>query len=420
MRIGVITDRYAPEARAAATQMQGLAEGLAGRGHEVTVITRRPSESVPGADFRTLPARERLNGVEVLRLEHLSGSHRIWLRAADQAWLAARATWSALRGRRYDALLVSSPPLLWDLPGIAGSFLGTPFVLSLHDLWPQAAVDLGVLRNPAFIAAGRALERLLYRRARFILTDAPSNLQTLQRRHGIDPDRMDLLWSFTPDQAWEPPATPGAFRRRHGLEGKFVILYAGLLGLAQDLDLVLEAARRSSGDPGRAFVLMGDGPRAAEIRRQAASLPNVLCLPPAGCDGYFEAVRASDLCLVPLVRELRAPSVPAKLSAIMASRRPVVAALPPGNDARLVVEESGGGLVVEAGDAPALMTAIERVEREPGLADRLARNGYDFAWRNFRRAPAVDRCELALAYACGQDPGAAPNRRGAPCTLSSS
>lgn len=398
MRISIVSDRYAPEARAAAVLASSLAGELARRGHEVRVYCRRPTQYVAGEAI--VPDYERRDGVEVRRVGPLTGSgHPVW-RLLDQAFVAVRLLWILLRAPRPDAWFVYSPPLLLTIPVLLAALVGRrPVVLNLHDLYPQAAIDLGVLRNRFVIAVARWVERWLYAQAAHILVAAPSSLRILRDRHGVPAARISLLWNWAPPDCFEDSPEAAEFRRSLGLSGELMILYAGLMGLAQDLDVVLESARRVAGSQRWKFVLVGDGPRAQQWRERAADLPNVVFTGPVDPETYTRAVQSADICLAPLSADFRAPAVPGKVSSILACGRPLVACVPPGNDTAEVLEGSQAGVALPAGDAGALVEALRMLAASEPERLRMAANGRAWARAHFTLEAAAGTCESALASA---------------------
>jgi colanic acid biosynthesis glycosyl transferase WcaI len=398
MRIALVSDRYAPEARAAAVLASTLAGELARRGHEVTVYCRRPTQYVPGE--APAPDTEVLQGVRVRRIGPLTGSRRVALRLLDQAFVAVRLLWTLLRDRQPDAWFVYSPPLLLVIPVLLAALLGRrPVVLNLHDLYPQAAIDLGALHNPVLIGIARLVERWLYRQASRILVAAPSSMRILREQHGVPGHKLALLWNWaTPGPHAEAPRD-NEFRRRLGVGEEMVVLYAGLMGLAQDLDVVLEAARALEHERDWKFVFVGDGPRAEEWRQRSAALHNVVFSGPVDPETYSLALRASDICLAPLHRDFQAPAVPGKVSSILACGRPLVACVPPSNDTNELLRESQAGIAVPAGDLAALQKALLELGDSPRLRDEMGAHGRHWAQRHFTLEAAATQCESALAQA---------------------
>jgi glycosyltransferase involved in cell wall biosynthesis len=186
------------------------------------------------------------------------------------------------------------------------------------------------------------------------------------------------------------------WRARWQADDSLVVLYAGLMGWAQDLETVLRVARSVDGRRSWRFVLIGEGPKAAHWKQSAAGLANTIFLPPVSSQEYPQAVEAADICLVPLVSTFRAPAVPGKVSSILAAGRPIAASVPDGNDTAVVLRDSRAGTAVPAGDAAALESAIEVLAGDAALRATMGRNGQAWIEKHATRAAAVSQCELAL------------------------
>src|ERR1017187_4187050 len=261
MRVTILTDRYAPEARASAYLSRELAEGLARLGHDVTVITRMPTQFVPEAQSNAPQAVETVAGVKVKRVSAGTASSRIWLRALDQLVVSFKIMLVLWTAPKSDVLLVYSPPLLLSLAAVAQSWVRRwPYVLNLHDLYPQTAINLGILRNPALIWLATLVESIVYRNAARIVVAAPASKRILIGQKRIAASRVEMIFNYIDTSACTPGPVENVFRKRNGIDGRFVVLYAGLMGLAQDLTAVVEAARHVQHEPDWVFVLAGDGP----------------------------------------------------------------------------------------------------------------------------------------------------------------
>ena len=412
MRIGLITDRYLPEARAAAYHTSLLAEGWARKGHQVTVFTRRPSNFVPcGQESEGRP-----EDVEVHRVPCLTASLSFWARLADQAAVMIGLFFALMGAPRPDAYYVLSPPLLLTLPvALASLIRRVPFLLNLHDLYPQAAIDLGVLHNRFLIGAARMLESFVYKRAARILVAAPASVRVLRERNSVPNEKLGLLWNFV--ETVDAASADGArFRGALGEDPRFLILYAGQMGPAQDIDLMLDTAARAATEyPEWRFVLIGDGPRAAEWRARAAKLPNVRMLPFLGTRDYFDALAGCDVALACLSSIYLAPAIPGKIQTIMASGKPVLASAPPENDTHRLLRETSAGFSVAAGDLAAFYLGLQTLHCSRELRQRMGQKGAQYARSHFSAAGAVDQTVRVLSAVVAD-----VSRSAAPCTLSSS
>lgn len=393
MRVLIVVDRYAPEARSAAHLYEDLAKGLVRRGHEVAVVTKKPTENLP--DGSQIPGEEIRDGVRVVRMRSYLGEPRsTLLKGLDQVLLAFRV-WVRLQFlEKPDVVLVYSPPLI-----LAAACAATrhPLVVNLHDIYPRTAVELGRLSSPALIAAAEWLEDFVYRRSRCFVVPAPDSVRYLTDK-AIAADRVRLSYNWV-DLKATPPGNGDTFRKANGLEGRFLVTYAGLVGIAQDLSAVLDAARKAKEDDGVLFLVIGEGSELARWRREADGVDNIRFFPTLPREGYLEALRASDACLLALSANLRSPAIPGKLPNIMAVAKPVLAIVPVGSAAARAVLESGCGLVTPPGDGSALLDAVRSLRSNTDLCAQFSANGRRFAEENLTLDGAISTFEEMLSVA---------------------
>ena len=397
MRVTLVTDRYAPEARAAAYLSHELAKGLASLGHNVSVITRMPTQFVPDCESAPPEAFETVDGVEVTRVSGITASSRIWLRLIDQLVVSAKILCALWTATRPDVILIYSPPLALSLVAVLMAWVRHwPYVLNLHDLYPQTAIDLGILRNPLLIWMASHAESLLYRNAARIVVAAPASKRILVGQKSIAADRIEIIFNYVDTTVCTPGPLENGFRARNALEGRFVVLFAGLMGLAQDLTPVVEVARSLQNESDWVFVLAGDGPRASHWTQLTEGLMNVKMIGLLSYSEYYEALRASDVCLVALSASFVTPAIPGKVSTIMAAGRPLVASVPLGNDTREVLRAARSGSAVRPDRPQELMDVLKVLKERPELRSELGSNGAGYAALHFEAVIAVKKFEKVL------------------------
>jgi len=379
-----------------------MAEALCGLGHQVTVLTKVPTEYLPesvkqGTEF---PRREVLGGVEIVRVRGRAGMHRsIPARALEQLFGALAFTQAALRLPRPDIILTMAPPLPIALVGALCAWLKrVPYVLNLQDIYPKSAVEMGLLRNGAVIWAMERASRLLYRFAREIVVPMEGNVRYLCDEVGLSRSRIRLLHNWVDVSHRRPGDRDNDFRRELGFSDEMVVSYAGLLGFAQDFSTVIECARVLTSKSDISFVLIGDGVLASRWKHEAADLDNLCFLPPVTEDRYYDALRASDVCLVTLSADYRAPAIPGKIQCIMSVARPILAILPEG-DAAAIIRESGCGFVVAPGDVEGLKMRLLELASDEELRSELGARGRAYAEAHFSLAAAAIAYEETLRRA---------------------
>jgi colanic acid biosynthesis glycosyl transferase WcaI len=406
MRVLFVTPYYPPEVGAAQIRIQELATRLAGLGWEVSVLTtfpNYPSGIVPPEWRGKFFTKGSENGIKVYRIWSYATPNRGFLkRITSHLSFAFFATLAALFVPRHDAMIVESPPLFDGFIGlVAGALRRTPFLFMVSDLWPESAIQMGVLHNRTAIWMAKTLELMTYRRSAAILA-LTSGIQEGIERDGISPSKVVLFRNSVDCSFFQPGIPSAGMRQEIGAEdAEFVALYAGTFGLAQGLSTVLEAAAlmQDAGDHRVRFVLAGDGAESDLLRAKAAELKlkNVTFLRSIAKARMPELLNAADCILIPL-RDLAIfrGALPTKLFEAMACAKPVVMGI--AGEAEVVVQAAAAGLCVPPEKPEAIRDAIVTLIQNRDEARRLGASGREYVVRNFdRNARGLDLQNALLA-----------------------
>jgi colanic acid biosynthesis glycosyl transferase WcaI len=306
-----------------------------------------------------------------------SDKRDILRRAAAYGGFSLLAGAVGSRGGKVDGVLAMSPPLTLGVDGWAiAKARGGSFVFNIQDVYPDVAVELGVLTNRSVIAIAHALERFCYRRADAVTVLSEDLKENLALKVGAE--KLHVIPNFVDTGSIGPAERENAYRREFGLEGKTVVMYAGNVGLSQSLDLMLEAAVALSYEPDLAFVVNGQGAARSELERKAGGMGNVVFVDPQPLERLPDVLAAADIHLVPLKRGLAAASVPSKTYSILAAGRPLIASVDSGSEITRLIERSGAGLSVPPEDGEALTKAIRRLLDAPDEGAAMGASGRTF------------------------------------------
>jgi glycosyltransferase involved in cell wall biosynthesis len=401
MRILIASQYFPPEIHGPSARLGAFAGGLAKLGHEVEVVCEVPNHpgGVVAAGYGgRFVDRRRLDGYDVNYVwVHATPSKRARSRVANYASYLLSATMVGTARRRPDVVLASSPPLPVGSVGAALALrFRVPWVLDVRDLWPDAAVAVGEMEEGRLYEVAAGIERRLYRSAAAITAATDDFVREIEGRGGAG--KVTLVRNGTSalflSMGLEEP-DPSELGESNG---QFTWTYAGNLGLAQGLEAAVDAAARL-GD-GFRLILVGEGPRKAELTRMAQSLPpgTVEIREPIPPERAARLLRASDALLVSL-----APGfdgfVPSKLFDFCAMARPVV--LASAGEAVQLAEDAEAALCVPPADPEALAAAVRALGEDTKLRERLERRGREFAERNSRDA-GVAQLERILAGVVGK------------------
>ncbi|MBN1920347.1 MAG: glycosyltransferase family 4 protein [Anaerolineae bacterium] len=403
MRILYLSQYFPPEVGATQTRAYEMAQGLLRAGHQVTMLAEVPNhpEGIIRPEYRgKFWVREPLDSIDVIR---------VWVKTAPAKTFKTRMAFylsymlnAVLAGLllargRYDALYATSPPLFVGAAALVLSRLRRiPLVFEVRDLWPESAVALGELHNPRFIRWATTLEEACYRHAqRIIVVTEGMRVQLMDR--GIPGEKLALIPNGANTELFQPqPAAGQQLRATLNLEGKFLIVYAGIHGIAQGLETALYAAERLRNDPRVHFLFIGEGPRKAELLALKAqlNLPNVTMLEAQAREAIPAYLSAADAALIPLRRlELFKGAVPSKLFDAWACGCPVLMSIE--GEARTVLERAQGGIFFPPEDVESLVQAIGNLQTVPDTCKRLGENGRRFVEAHYsRQAQAQTLVEL--------------------------
>ncbi|NOX62602.1 MAG: glycosyltransferase family 4 protein [Chloroflexi bacterium] len=362
-----------------------LARHCVEHGHRFTVVAS-PVSYLSGR--RTATGRCNYEGVDVIRAYAPSSLHRSFLwRIIVFVVFMVSSTLAALRVKDVDVVIGTTPPIFQSLSAwFVAAIRRRPFLLEVRDLWPEFAIDMGVLTNPLLIALSRWLERFLYARASHLLVNSPAYRDYLIET-GVHPTKISFIPNGVDVGMFDPANRGSAFRRQWGVEASFVVTYAGALGLANDISTLLRAAHHLRERKDIHFLLVGDGKERSRLETLSRewALDNVTFTGPLPKAQMPEVLAASDACVailqdIPMFRT----TYPNKVFDYMAAGRPIVLAID--GVIRSVVEEAGAGVFVPPGDDKALAKAITVLADDPEMARAMGERGRERVVQHFNRA----------------------------------
>lgn len=383
MNLVVVTPHFAPDVAPTGIVMTRIVHELAELGHSIEVITSLPwyrDHAVEPTFAGKLIRHEDIRWGRITRLHPFPAPDKRALihRAAAFAGFSAIGAAVGARGPRVDGVLAVSPPLTLGLTGWAiARARGGALLFNVQDVYPDVAIELGVLKEGRLLSATRRLERFCYERADAV-TVLSEELRDNVREKTISPDKVRVIPNFVDTAAIAPTQRENAYRREFGLEGKVVVMYAGNVGLSQSLDIVIEAASALGHEDEVAFVINGQGAARRDLERAARGLDNVRFVDMQPVERLGEVLAAADIHLVPLKRGLARSSVPSKTYSILASGRPLIASVDRGSEVARLVEKAEAGLAVPPEDPEALTKAIRRLVEAPAERARMGRSGRRF------------------------------------------
>jgi len=424
MRVLILNQPFHPDVVATAQIAKDLADDLVARGHEVTAIASR---SIYGKRGATLPKREAVDGIRIIRVgSNVFGKGTVVGRLLDFGAYYLMAAFHGLFSKKFDvAICLTTPPFIATVGLILRAIRGTRVVLWTMDVYPDVMVAHSMLRE------GSALHRFLRWMHRRVLAGVDRTIvlgRCMKERlveQGGDPNKIEVVpvWSASETGDHEPPeGDANPYRREWGVGGRMVVMYAGNFGLAHDVGTFLDAAERLKDDDSVKFVFVGGGKRWGEVesRVRGGGLSNCALMDYQPRERLADLLAAADVHLVSMLPEWWGLVVPSKFYGVAMAGRPVVFVGPERSEIARVIRETGGGAAVVPGDAEGLCRGLCALRDDAGRRRAMGRAAAEGARGHSARAAASGRIvqivESLGARACvgsrpepGPEP-AAPNR----------
>jgi glycosyltransferase involved in cell wall biosynthesis len=377
MRILLLNQSFVSPEEPGHTRHFELAQYLQKQGHELVILASDVNYQTGRrtANRRGLATEQDIDGVRVLRTYIYPALHRsyIWRIVSFISFMFS-SIWVSLRVKNVDLVMGTTPPIFQAFSAWFVAFLRRkPFLLEVRDLWPEFAVSMGVFTNPVVIWMARRLERFLYARATHILVNSPAYGRYIQETGAAGGTITFIPYGADVDM-FTPTVDGSARREKLGADAlrKFIVLYAGAMGQANDIYTVLRAADRLREDAKILFLLIGDGKERAALELEAGrmKLDNVIFAGVVPKKEMPSVVAAADVCLailqdVPMFRT----TYPNKVFDYMAAGRPTVLVID--GVIREVIEASGGGVFVPPGDDKMLAETILDLAGDPARVKQM-------------------------------------------------
>jgi glycosyltransferase involved in cell wall biosynthesis len=401
MNILIVTQYFYPER----FLINSLAEDLNKAGHCVSILTGMPNypagKVFPG--YRcTFPTRERYNEIEIIRVPIIprGSASRFRLLANYLSYVLSASLFAPFLLRRpVDVIFVYQlSPVFVGIPALVVKWMKhAPILLWVQDLWPESLIATGAIKSPILLATVRGLVRLIYRWSDIILVQSQAFIPKIRE---LAPRAGRIRFLPNPaDRLYRPVVPLADAPERTMMRPGFRVLFAGNMGVAQDLENVLAAAERLGPRRDIQWVLIGDGrvrPWVEEQIQARGLEKTVQVLGPFDSERMPTFFALADALLVTLRREdIFALTIPSKLQSYLACGRPIIAALE-GEGARIVTE-ANAGLTCPPSDSAALAAAVERMHESP-TAERTAmgKSGRRYFVREFDRDVLIERLQGCL------------------------
>jgi len=399
MRILLINQSFVSPDEPGHTRHFEMAQFLRARGHELVIVASDLNYQTGQrtVERHGISSEQVIDGIRVFRTYIYPSLHRSYFwRIISFFSFMFSSVWTALLVKDVDLVMGTTPPIFQAVSAWFVALISRkPFLLEVRDLWPEFGVGMGVLTNPIIIGLARWLEGFLYARATHILVNSPAYKTYIVEKR-VPEKKVTFIPYGTDVEMFNPNVDGMRVRRELDLEDKFLVVYAGALGAANDIYTLLRAAERLRGEQHIRFVLFGDGKERVKLEKlsRAQKLDNVIF---AGVHPKKEmpsVLASSDVCLAILQNiEMFRTTYPNKVFDYMAAGRATVLVID--GVIRDVIESSKGGVFVEPGDDRSLAETILRLSRDPERVRQMGMDAREYLLKHLDRR---DRLEDTLLF----------------------
>lgn len=392
MKILILTQYFPPETGAPQNRLFEIASRLVQAGDEVSVLTALPNypknqifPEYKGKVFH----REEMGGMKI---------YRSWIYVGKSRTVIARLLnyfsfvfTSLFRGifikGRFDYVLCESPPLFLGITAVClAKFKRAKLIFNVSDLWPESAEKLNIITNKPLLRMAERLELWLYKQSYLISGQTQGIVANISRRTG----RNDIIWlpNGVDPGLFNPANVNSDWRKQQGFgENDFLVFYAGIIGHAQGLEVILKAAAILRDETFIKFILIGDGPEKGKLMHIAkeSNLKNVIFLPNQPKVLMPEIIHACNASVIPLKRlPLFLGAIPSKLFEVLAMKKPILLGVD-GEAKQLFIEEGKAGLAFEPENAQDLAKQTMLLYSGAEYCTLLGENGYHYVIKKFNR-----------------------------------
>lgn len=400
MKILLINQAFVSPDEPGHTRHFEMAKFLQTRAHELVIVA---SDLNYQTGKRTIErkgifAEQNIEGVKILRSYIYPALHRSYFwRVISFFSFMFSSIYTSFQVKDVDLVMGTTPPIFQAVSAWFVAWIRRkPFLLEVRDLWPEFGVSMGVLKNPLVIGLARWLEKFLYKRATHILVNSPAYKDYMISKN-VPADKITFIPYGTDIDMFNPKIDGSSIRKALNVEDKFIVLYAGALGQANDIDTILRAAQRLKENDKIYFVLFGDGKERQRLQNKATemNLSNVIFAGVRPKKEMPKVIASANVCLailqdIPMFRT----TYPNKVFDYMASGRATVLVID--GITRDLIESSYGGVFVQPNDDKGLADTILDLSQNPDIVNQMGKNAREFLVGHLNREDKLNETLILL------------------------
>ncbi len=387
---------YSPEINAPAHRMSFFAKHLSKKGDDVTVICEPPNyperELFEGYENKWRSINQE-DGVKVVRSwVHITKKKTFIPRIINYASYLISSFFAGLH-EDPDVIFVTSPPF----PALASAWLlskikRVPLVLDIRDIWPDSAVSVGMMNKGLLFKFLQWWEKKFYKSAEKIVVNAKGIGKRLTKEKGVPEDKIKFLPNGAEIEMFDPQAQGKKLNQEFNIKNKYVVLFTGLIGLAQDPEVIVKAANILKNEKEIFFLIVGDGPKRKECLEliDKYNLENIIMPGSYPREEMPKFVARADACLATHKKDdLFKDVIPSKIFDYMAGARPII--INSQGEGVRIVKEAECGINIPPASPQEMADAILNLYHDFAKARDYGKNGRKYAEKNFAKKKIAEK-----------------------------
>ena len=399
MKILFLTQYFPPEVGAPQNRLFELATRLKKAGLEVDVLTAMPNypqNKIHAGYEKKKFFKDTIDNLTVYRARiYVPESRAISKRLLNYFSFVFTSVWAMLfKLKKYDYVFCESPPLFLGISALLVKwFRGSKLIFNVSDLWPESAEKLGLVSNKLFLSVSYKLEALLYKQSVLVTGQTQGICHSIKTRF----PNKDVYWlpNGVDVSYYNPDEIKSNWRAENNIAvNDFVIVYAGIIGLAQGLEVLLHAAEKIKNSHASVkIILVGSGPEKEKLEtlKKQLNLDNVLFFDAQAKTVMPQIVSACNAAVIPLKKlDLFKGAIPSKIFENLAMKKPVLLGVE-GEAKTLFIDEGKCGLFFEPENANDLAEKIIDLQSSPIHCETFGNNARLYVTANFERNTLAEK-----------------------------
>lgn len=400
MKILYVTQHFPPETGAAQGRAYEMAKNLSCLDNEIIILTGFPNypkgeihDEYKGKFYQ----KEKIDNITVIRTFLIPDTKtNVFVRLLNYISFFISSIIGGMMQKNIDMIYASSPPLTVGISGYILSLLHkTDFILEIRDLWVESAVQLNELNNDFLISFGRRIEKFLYNKAKKIIS-VTNGIKESLIKEGIDTNKIGVITNGVDINHFKPVNKINLLEEELNSDDSFIVMYAGNIGTAQGLDVILDAALKTK-EQNIKYYIIGEGVEKERLKRRInkKEISNVKLYDSKTKEEIVNYLSVSDALLVSLKNiPLFDGAIPSKLFDYMSMEKPILLGV--NGEAKNILNDAEAGIYFEPENSDELHKAILKLYQNKKMRNRMGNNARKYIANNYTRKILAKKLDSIL------------------------